>query len=97
MKAKEGTDFDKLYFHWLNTHVPNVKSTMDNVEGFRYVLSHSIDPQAVPYAGLAELYFHDETGWTKYREAIKPDGMEEWVDRDGTLVLGGRTEMIGLP
>jgi len=97
VKAKEGVDFDKFYSHWLNTHVPNVKSTMDNVEGFRYVVSHSIDPQAEPYAGLAELYFHDESGWAKYREVIKPDGMEEWVDRDGTLVLGGRTEMIGLP
>ena len=97
VKAKEGVDFDKFYTHWLNTHVPNVKSTMDDVEGFRYVVSHSIDPQAEPYAGLAELYFHDEAGWAKYREVIKPDGMEEWVDRDGTLVLGGRTEMIGLP
>ena len=50
-----------------------------------------------PYAGLAELYFHDESGWARYREAIKPDGMEEWVDPNGTLVLRGRTEMIGLP
>jgi len=97
VKAKEDADFDKFYSHWLNTHVPNVRSTMDYVEGFRYVVSHSIDPQAEPYAGLAELYFHDESGWAKYREAIKPDGMEKWVDQDGTLVLGGRTEMIGLP
>jgi len=43
------------------------------------------------------LYFHDEAEWANYREVITPDGMEEWVDRDGTLVLGGRTEMIGLP
>lgn len=26
-----------------------------------------------------------------------PDGMEEWVDRSGTVVLSGKTEMIGLP
>ena len=97
VKAKEGADFDKFYSHWLNTHIPNVRSTMDKVEGFRYVVSHSIDPQAEPYAGMAELYFHDETGWTKYQEVIKPDGMEDWIDRDGTLVLIGRTEMLGLP
>ncbi len=97
VKAKEGSDFKRFYGHWLNTHVPNVKSVMDKVGGFRYVVSQSIDPLAEPYAGLAELYFHDEAGWSKYREAIKPDGMEEWVDRGGTLVLGGRTEMIGLP
>ena len=60
-------------------------------------MSHSIDPQAEPYAGLAELYFHDEAGWARYREAIKPDGMEKWVDRDGTMVLVGRTEMIASP
>jgi hypothetical protein len=70
---------------------------MDEVGGFRYVVSHSIDPLAEPYAGLAELYFHDDAGWSRYREVIKPDGMEEWVDRRETLVLGGRTEMIGLP
>jgi hypothetical protein len=97
VKAKEGADFDKFYSHWLNTHVPNVRATMEEVGGFRYVVSHSIDPQAESYAGLAELYFHDQTGWAKYREVIEPDGMEEWVDRDGTLVLIGRTEMIGIP
>ena len=97
VKAKEDAGFDKFYSHWLNTHVPNVRSTMEQVGGFRYVVSHSINPEAEPYAGLAELYFQDEVEWAKYREVITPDGMEEWVDRDGTLVLGGRTEMIGLP
>jgi len=97
VKAKEDVDFDKFYSHWLSIHVPNVRSTMEHVGGFGYNVSHSINPQTEPYAGLAELYFHDETGWAKYMEDIKPDGMEEWVDRDGLLVLGGRTEMIGLP
>jgi hypothetical protein len=97
VKAKEGADFDKFYSHWLNIHVPNVRSVIEKVDGFRYVVSHSTNPQAEPYAGLAELYFHDEVGWAKYRETIKPDGMEEWVDREGTLVLGGGTEMIGIP
>lgn len=97
VKAKEQVDFDAFYAHWLNTHVPNVKSTMEHVGGFRYVVSHSINPPAEPYAGLAELYFQDETGWAEYNDIITPDGMEEWVDGKGTIVLGGRTEMIGLP
>ena len=97
VKAVEGADFAPFYTHWLNIHVPNVRSTMEEVGGFRYVVSHSIDPKAELYAGLAELYFHDETGWARYRQAIKPDGMEKWVGREGTLALGGRTEMIGLP
>ena len=95
--AKEGTDFDKFFAHWLNVHVPNVRSVMEQVGGFRYTVSHSINPEAEPYAGLAELYFPDETGWTRYMETIKADGMEEWVDGKQTLVLGGNTEMIGLP
>jgi len=97
VKAKENTAYDRFFPHWLNIHVPNVKSTMAHVGGFRYVVSHSINPLAEPYAGLAELYFHDESGWAGYNDAIRPDGMEEWVDGAGMHVLGGRTEMIGLP
>jgi hypothetical protein len=97
VKAKKGSDFEKFFGHWLNAHVPNVKSVMNDVGGFRYVVSHSLDPLAETYAGLAELYFHDDAGWSRYRETIKPDGMDEWVDRGQSLVLSGGTEMIGLP
>ena len=69
---------------------------MEKVEGFRYVVNHSINPQAEPYAGMAELYFHDATGWAKFQEVIKPDGMEEWMDQDGALMLIGTTELVGL-
>ena len=68
---------------------------MLSVGGFRYVVSHSINPEADLYAGLAEVYFHDEQGWARYWELMKPDGMEEWVDR--FVILGARTEMIGIP
>jgi hypothetical protein len=97
VKAKPEADFDNFFAHWLNVHVPNVRSTMEIAGGFRYTVNHSMDPQIEPYAGLAELYFHDPSGWAKYKETIRPDGMEEWVDPVGTLVLRGRTEMIGLP
>jgi len=97
VKARDNTDFDKFFSHWLGTHVPNVRSTMEQVGGFRYAVSHSINPRVEPYAGLAELYFHDKSGWAGYGDVIKPDGMEQWVDGSGTLVLGSRTEMIGIP
>lgn len=97
VKAKESTEFEPFFEHWLRVHVPNVKSTMQQVDGFRYVVSHSIDPESEPYAGMAELYFPDESGWSHYRETISPDGMEQWVDADGTLMLRATTEMIGLP
>ena len=68
------------------------------VGGFGYAVSHSIDPPLEePYAGLAELYFPDEDGWERYKALIRPDGMERWVESKGTVVLGARTEMIGIP
>jgi hypothetical protein len=97
VKAKPDTDFGRFFDHWLRVHVPNVASTMDRVGGFGYAVSQSIEPQIEPYAGLAELYFQDGDGWTRYKAAIRPDGMEEWVDPSGTLVLRANTEMIGIP
>jgi len=97
VKTKDDVDFEAFYSHWLKTHVPNVTSIMKKVGGFGYVVSHSIDPQVEPYAGMAELYFQDEAGWAAFGKSIRPDGMEKWVDGHGTLVLEARTEMIGLP
>jgi len=97
VKAKPNTDYETFFTHWLNVHVPNVKGIMDWTGGFRYVVSHSMEPAEVPYAGLAELYFHDPDGWDRYRELIKSDGMEEWVDPAGMQVLRSTTEMIGIP
>ena len=95
--AKPDTDYDALFAHWLDVHVPNVKQAMERSGGFRYVVSHSIDPTDEPYAGMAELYFHDHDGWAGYREHIRPDGMEEWVDGDRMEVLRAHTEMVGIP
>ena len=97
VKVKPGTDYEALFAHWLQVHVPNVKDTMDRVGGFRYAVNHSIEPTEEPYAGLEELYFYDPSGWDRYRELIKPDGMEEWVDPAGKQVLHGTTEMIAIP
>lgn len=90
-------EFAPFFEHWLGVHVPNVAATMNAVGGFRYVVSHSIHPESEPYAGMAELYFADASGWSRYREQIRDDGMAQWVDPAGTLVLRAHTEMIGLP
>lgn len=95
--AKPDTDYEVFFAHWLDVHVPNVKATMDTVGGFRYVVSHSLDPVDEPYAGMAELYFRDPSGWAGYRETIKPDGMERWVDGERMHVLRAHTEMVGIP
>lgn len=95
--AKPGTDFDALYRHWLAVHVPNVQETLAAAGGFRYVVSHSLDPAEEQYAGMAELYFESEDGWRAYRSGIKADGMERWVDGETMLVLRAQTEMVGIP
>ena len=97
VKAFSQVNYDVFFNHWLQVHVPNVKNTMEKVGGFRYVVSHSIEPEKEQYAGLAELYFHKASGWDEYRETIEPDGMETWVDGTGMLVLRGQTEMVGIP
>jgi hypothetical protein len=97
LKAKPGTDFDALFAHWMGVHAPNVRSVMESVGGFRYVVSHSLEPGEEPFAGMAELYFDDASGWERYLSTFRPDGMEQWVDPDGTLVLTSGMEMIGIP
>ena len=95
--AKPDTDYDEFFAHWLDIHVPNVKATMEAVGGFRYVVSHSIDPADEPYAGMAELYYHDRQDSVRWRETIEADGMENWIDGARMLILSSETEMVGIP
>ena len=95
--AKPGADYDALFAHWLEVHVPNVQQAVERARGFRYVVSHSLDPDDAPYAGMAELYFHDPQGWVRYRRCIEPDGMDQWVDSDRIEMLRAHTEMVGIP
>lgn len=97
VRARPGTDFDAFYAHWLNIHRPNVRSIMEQTGGFRYVLSLSTDPQGEPYAAMSELYFHDKAAWHAFNATIKPDGLERWIQRTGSLALGAVTEMIDIP
>ncbi|NKB58102.1 MAG: hypothetical protein GKS00_17395 [Alphaproteobacteria bacterium] len=91
-----GADRNALFDHWLDIHVPNVRQTMEAVGGFRYVVSHSLEPDTEPYAGMAELYFPDSSGWTAYRETIQPDGMAQWVDYDAMSIFCSGMEMVGI-
>lgn len=97
VSTKLDTDFEAFFAHWLSAHATNVAGVMNEVGGFHYTVSHSLNPEEAPYAGMAELYFPDASGWKAYRETIKPDGMEEWAINEGTLILRSGTEMIGIP
>lgn len=95
--ARADADHEAFFAHWLATHVPNVADVMARVGGFRYVVSHSVDPAQAPYAGMAELYFPEEDAFSAFRQTITPDGMEAFSEPGGTVVLRAHTEMIGLP
>jgi hypothetical protein len=92
----QDTDCNDLFDCWLDEHVPNVRQTMEAVGGFRYVVSHGLEPAADPYAGMAELYFPDASGWARYREKVRPDGMAQRIDADATMVFYSGTEMVGI-
>ncbi len=91
---KQGGDHGALFDHWLDVHVPNVTRTMEAVGGFRYVISHGLEPEGDSYAGMAELYFPDASGWDRYREQIKPDGMQHLIVDPEVFYSG--TEMVGI-
>ncbi len=96
VETQDGTDHDAFFAHWLDAHVTNVSGVLAQTGGHRYVVSHSINPDLDRYAGMAEIYFEDASGWKSYNEIIKPDGMEQWVGA-GTVIMRGTTEMIGIP
>ena len=95
--VRPDTDYDVFYDHWLHVHVPNIEGVMHQVGGFRYVVSHSIYPERAPYAGMAEIYFDNESQWHEWRQTIQADGMEKWMNGSNTLIMNGGTEMIGIP
>ena len=97
VSAVPGTDHDQFFKHWREVHLPNVRSVMEQVGGFRYCISQSINPTSEPYAGMAELYLPDRDAWQDYLDRIQPDGIEQWIDPATFLVLSARTEMIGIP
>ena len=97
VKAKPDTDFESFFVHWLTVRAPIVAATMAEVGGFRYVVSHSIEPRDEPYAAMAELYFPDDAAWLRFGRRNASDGIERWIDLKGTSILKSDTEMIGLP
>jgi hypothetical protein len=80
LKAKAGTDFEALFAHWLEVPTPNMRSVIESVGRFRYVVSHSLEPAEKPFTGMAELHFRAASGWEAYIEEFEADGMEECVD-----------------
>lgn len=96
VQARPGVDHKAFHDHWLREHVPNVRSVLAKTGGLRYAVSLSIEPEKAPFSGLAEIWFSSDADWQQYRQTIRPDGMERYVDPQHTLVMRSTTEMIGI-
>ncbi len=97
LTAKDGVSHDELSAHWLNVRAPNVAGVMEQVGGFRYVISLSMEPEVDPYVGMAELYFPDSDSLRRYSEIFVSDGIENFHDVDARLLFYSNTEMVGIP
>lgn len=95
--ARAGANFEDMARHWLCEHAGNVIRTLEQVGGFRYVINLSREPERAPYAGLAELYFEDASGWAGFLKQSRPDGFEAFMDMERTVIQAAETEMIGIP
>ena len=96
LTKKADVDADELFGHWLDVHAPNVAGVMEQVGGFRYVISLSAEPDVDPYAGMAELYFPDKDALRSYLDLYESDGIENMVDGDARLIFRSTTEMVGI-
>jgi hypothetical protein len=97
IKAQTGTSFTEMFDHYLEVHAPNVAAVLPSIGGFRYVLNLSEDPANESFAACAEIYFRNPSGLANLGAALKPDGMERFIDPAGTIMLTSRTELVGIP
>jgi hypothetical protein len=97
IKTRRDINLDDFYAHWLGVHLPHVRAVMEQVGGIRYVVSASLAPDEAPYAGMAEMYFPDESAWLRFQQVLTPDGLEQWLDFEGMGTFTSDTELIGIP
>jgi hypothetical protein len=95
--AKAEVDQESFQSYWLDEHVPRVANAMRQVNGFRYVVGLSLEPEAAPYAGMEELYFHDASAWQRFQEVVQPDEMSRWIVDEGPQMFFSDTEFVAIP
>lgn len=91
----EEADFEAFLHHWIDIHLPSVRSTMEKTGGYRYVVGISMDPVNAPYAGMAELYFAEPAASGQFFSQLPSDGIDEYIHHLDIRTSG--TEMIGIP
>ena len=83
LQRKPEVDADTFYRSWLDDHVPNVAATLQATPGgLRYVVSHAILGGSKPaYAGLAEVYYADQTAASAHMRQLGPDNFLQYTER----------------
>ena len=71
LMLKKG-DRQALFDHWLDVHVPNVREVMGKIGGFRYVVSHSLEPDT-EHAGMADSISQTKSGTITVRYSSRTD------------------------
>jgi hypothetical protein len=97
IKTKPGVDNAAFVRHYLEVHAPNGARAIAAAGGYRYVVAHSVDPQNEEFASHAEVWFADAEGWARSQGETKPDGIEQFIDAERSLVFTSGTEMVGIP
>lgn len=97
IKAKPGVDHAAFLRHYLTVHAPNGARAITAAGGFRYVVAQSVEPEAEEFAFHVEVWFPSAEAWTRSQGDAKPDGIEDFIDFERTLVFTSGTEMVGIP
>lgn len=95
--AKADADHVSFQSYWLNERALRIADAMSQVDGFRYVVGLSLDPETAPYAGMEELYFHDASAWRRFQELVDAGDMARWVAGDGPQTFFSDTEFVAIP
>ena len=97
VQAKPGVNHEELQSYWLSHRAIQVAQAMHEANGFRYVVGLSLEPETAPYAGMEELYFHDEAAWQRFQDVLEADDMQRWVVDEGPQMFFSDTEFVAIP
>lgn len=82
---------------WLDTRAERVSSAMQQTNGFRYVVSVSLETDTETRAGLEELYFSDHTDWLDFQEIVGRGDSTRWAGAGGEQTFFSDTEFVAIP
>jgi hypothetical protein len=97
LKAKPGADHDALVRHYLEVHAPDSVDALVRAGCTRYVVAFSVDPVNEEFAAHTELWMPSAEALAQAQSALKPDGIERFLDAEKSLVFTSATEMVGIP